>query len=278
MAVVVFETFDQILVDGVAAGNIVDVISNHAPRRAEVLAAFNIFRDSLLARQDEELSAQNTELKEQKAELESEKLTLTSQVSTLTSEKSALTSQVATLTSQVESLTEQKATLITEKSELVASHAEEKSELFLNHLAEKAELVATHNVEKVALTETHTTEKATLNAALAAANARIVHLTNELPFNPREISLAGFMARLKQVLDSTEMIVLFAADTPDLILKQIATTITGWESKYPIRLDSQELQQPLGYLVSIEMLTPEEVVFLQKDCTRAEAYFAPEEE
>lgn len=43
---VVFKSFDQIEIDGVSAGNIVDVISNHAQRRAEVLAAFGVFSKS----------------------------------------------------------------------------------------------------------------------------------------------------------------------------------------------------------------------------------------
>jgi Tfp pilus assembly protein PilN len=33
---VIFNSFDVIEIDGIAAGNIVDVVSNHAPRRAEV--------------------------------------------------------------------------------------------------------------------------------------------------------------------------------------------------------------------------------------------------
>lgn len=40
---VVFKTFDLIEIDGIVAGNIVDVISNHGPRRAEVLAAYGVY-------------------------------------------------------------------------------------------------------------------------------------------------------------------------------------------------------------------------------------------
>ena len=178
----------------------------------------------------------------------SENEVLKSEKATLESEKSALTQQVA-------SLTEQKETLVTEKSELVASHAEE-----------KAALIASHN-----------TEKATLTTALATANARIVHLTNELPFNPREISVHSFKARLFKVLETEDVVAMYAADS-DPILKQIASTIANWDSQYPILLDSQELQQPLAYLVTIDLLTPNEVTFLRQDCVRSEAYFAPEEE
>ena len=70
---------------------------------------------------------------------------------------------------------------------------------------------------------------------------------------------------------------MYAVDS-DPILKQIASTIANWDSQYPILLDSQELQQPLAYLVSIDLLTPNEVTFLRQDCVRSEAYFAPEEE
>lgn len=185
--------------------------------------------------------------------LKSENTTLLSEKKTLTQEKATLESQVASLTSQVDAKTEQIETLTTEKSELVASHAEKKSELILNHLAEKA----------------------TLTESLLAANARITFLLSEAPFDPREINVESFKARLFQVLETEDVIRMYATDA-DPILKQIASTIANWDAAYPIRLDSQELQQPLGYLVSINLLTPEEVVFLRKDCTRQEAYFTPE--
>ena len=178
-----------------------------------------------------------------------------------------MASQLAAKTEQAEGLAEDKANLQTEKSDL---------------LSEKADLVSQVSMltsEKSSLTSqvsSLTGEKATLTASLAAANARIVHLTNELPFDPREISVAAFNARLYRVLDPKDLIALFAADA-DPILKQIATTITEWDKKDPIRLDSKELTEPLTYLMSIKLLTLEEVVFLRKDCTRAEAYFATEE-
>jgi hypothetical protein len=43
---VVFTTIDSITIDGIPAGNIVDVISNHVPKRAEVLAAYRVFVES----------------------------------------------------------------------------------------------------------------------------------------------------------------------------------------------------------------------------------------
>jgi hypothetical protein len=199
------------------------------------------------------LTAQVETLTSEKVDLNIEKHELTTTVSTLTQEKTGLELQVTSLTSQVDAKTEQIETLITEKSELVASHAEEKSELILNHLAEKT----------------------TLTESLSAANARITFLLSEVPFDPREINVVSFKARLFQVLETEDVIRMYAADA-DPILKQIASTIANWDAAFPIRLDSQEIQQPLGYLVSINLLTPEEVVFLRKDCTRQEAYFTPE--
>lgn len=241
--------------------------------------AFTIFADKFSAKtvaENEVLKSENTTLlsekktlTQEKATLESQVASLQSQVETLTSEKSdliseksELTATVATLTqektglqSQVTSLTSQVETLTTEKSDLIASHAEEKSELILNHLAEKA----------------------SLTESLSAANARITFLLSEVPFDPREINVASFKARLFQVLETEDVIRMYAADA-DPILKQIASTIANWDAAYPIKLDSQELQQPLAYLVSIDLLTPNEVTFLRQDCVRSEAYFAPEEE
>ena len=50
---VVFTTIDSITIDGIPAGNIVDVISNHAPRRAEVLAAYREFVEAEKAELEE---------------------------------------------------------------------------------------------------------------------------------------------------------------------------------------------------------------------------------
>jgi hypothetical protein len=103
---------------------------------------------------------------------------------------------------------------------------------------------------------------------------RLERLLNELPFNPREISVGAFKARLFSVLETEDVVRLYAAQ-PDSTLEQIAGTITNWDQAFPIRLDSEELLQPLGYLVSINLLTVAEVANLRRDCTRAEAFIAP---
>jgi hypothetical protein len=129
-----------------------------------------------------------------------------------------------------------------------------------------------------ALVSAHKTELDSVQAALTTANAtiadleaRIAALLTELPFNPREISVGAFKARLFSVLQAEDIVRWYAAPT-DSELELIAGKITNWDNKFPIRLDSDELLLPLGKLVSINLLTVAEVVNLRRDCTRAEAF------
>jgi hypothetical protein len=97
---VVFTTIDSISIDGIPAGNIVDVISNHAPRRAEVLAAYRVFVEAEKAKRDEavvELEADKTKLTTELATATQAKTTLEAEVATLTSEKQALRAEIADL-------------------------------------------------------------------------------------------------------------------------------------------------------------------------------------
>lgn len=59
---VVFNSFEEIEIDGVVAGNIVDVISNHAPRRVEVLAAYGVYVAGLQSSMEAEKAALQTQL------------------------------------------------------------------------------------------------------------------------------------------------------------------------------------------------------------------------
>ena len=93
---VIFTTFEQIEIDGVASGNIVDVISNHASKRLQVLAAYKVFTDKLNADHATALQAVQTDLS-----------TTTSQLEAVTEAKSALDLRVATLTNEKQSLTSQ---------------------------------------------------------------------------------------------------------------------------------------------------------------------------
>lgn len=56
---VVFKSFDQIEIDGIVSGNIVDVISNHAPKRLQVLEAYKTYTDKLNNDNAEALEAAN---------------------------------------------------------------------------------------------------------------------------------------------------------------------------------------------------------------------------
>jgi hypothetical protein len=97
---VVFTTIDSITIDGIPAGNIVDVVSNHAPRRAEVLAAYRVFVDGEKAKRDEsvvKLEADKTKLTTELATVAQAKTTLESQVATLTTEKQTLRAETADL-------------------------------------------------------------------------------------------------------------------------------------------------------------------------------------
>jgi cell division protein FtsB len=97
---VVFTSIDSISIDGIPAGNIVDVISNHAPRRAEVLAAYRVFVEAEKAKRDESV----VKLEADKAELTTDLATATSQLETanatieqLKAEKQALRAEIADL-------------------------------------------------------------------------------------------------------------------------------------------------------------------------------------
>jgi hypothetical protein len=153
--------------------------------------------------------------------------------------------------------------------DVVANYPALRVELALACKTFHADLAADHKTELDAKEAALTTA----NATIAALEARIASLLNELPFNPREISVGAFKARLFSVLETEDVVRLYAAQ-PDSTLEQIAATITNWDQAFPIRLDSAELLQPLGYLVSINLLTVAEVTNLRRDCTRAEAFVA----
>jgi uncharacterized protein YoxC len=237
----------------------------------ESFSEFGTMFSNQLQVQHDSLVAEKTTLLSEKATLTQE---LTATVAELTQEKNGLQSQVTSLTAQVEAKAEQIETLTTEKAELsssVSTLMQEKSSL-----TSQVGSLTSQLASKTAQAESLSTDKETLTASLSAANARIANLLQEIPFNPREINVDSFKARLFRVLETEDVVRMYAAES-DLVLKQIAATIANWDAAYPIRLDSEELQTPLGYLVHIDLLTPDEVVSLRRDATRAEAYFAPEE-
>jgi vacuolar-type H+-ATPase subunit I/STV1 len=111
---VVFKTFDVIEIDGIAAGNIVDVISNHAPRRAEVLAAFGVYVAALQT----EINAEKTQLQADKTQLTTDLATANASIATLTSEKTSLTSQLDTKSESIADLQGEVEGLESERNQL----------------------------------------------------------------------------------------------------------------------------------------------------------------
>ena len=111
---VVFNSFEVIEIDGIPAGNIVDVISNHASKRADVLAAFGVY----VAKLQKEINAEKVLLEADKAKLTTDLAAKTTQYdaevikvtnletekTTLTTEKTQLTSDLATANATIATL------------------------------------------------------------------------------------------------------------------------------------------------------------------------------
>jgi chromosome segregation ATPase len=127
---VVFKTFDIIEIDGIPAGNIVDVISNHGPRRAEVLAAFGVFverlkvelaeeRDKALADLSQMTTERDTALSE-KASLQTHLDSANATIETLQATNAELTADLQTASTQLEATTNQLAAANAEIDKLTA--------------------------------------------------------------------------------------------------------------------------------------------------------------
>ena len=122
---------------------------------------------------------------------------------------------------------------------------------------------ATLTTEKEALTETN----ATLTAQLAAANARIAALLEQVQFDPRVIEANAFLSRIA----STELAQLFSSTDPNV--QAISQMLLVYKANdWRIELDSPEMQQAVGYLQKIGMVSTERAAALLRDGTRAEAY------
>jgi hypothetical protein len=102
---------------------------------------------------------------------------------------------------------------------------------------------------------------------LAAANARIAALVEQVQFDPRVIEANAFLNRIA----STELAQLFSSTDPNV--QAISQMLLAYKANdWRIELDSVEMQQAVGYLELIGMLTVERAAALLRDGTRAEAY------
>ena len=183
-------------------------------------------------------------------------------------------SQVATLTESVASLEQANASLVTQEAEAVELLATRNQEL-----AAKAEELATRLTELSAKNQQVTiltsekasliAERATLTSDLAAANARITTLLEEIPFDPRIIDATAFYNRLTK----DELLVFVSSE--DAQVRLIGQTIAAYKANdWPVVFASPEFQQMVGYLQQSGVLTSARLAELTKDATRAEAYSA----
>ncbi len=144
----------------------------------------------------------------------------------------------------------------------------------VNELIEAKQIVEQQLQTANATIETKTAQIATLESdkqdlqkLLDAANQRINELLNEVPYNPRLIEASAFNNRTT----SEEMLQLFGSQDPNV--KQIAAMLLEYKANdWPIDLDSPEMQQSVGYLQLIGLLSEQRAAQLLRDATRAEAY------
>lgn len=102
-----------------------------------------------------------------------------------------------------------------------------------------------------------------------ALASKVSELQAQIPWNPRVIEAAAFIARIT----ADEMLRL--ATSNDVQVQQIVAMLDQWKANdWPVILDSPEIQQAIAYLQSIGFVTQERVAEVLKDCTKEEAYVA----
>lgn len=112
-------------------------------------------------------------------------------------------------------------------------------------------------------------ERDLLQTQVQTLQARIAQLEAALPWNPRVMEAKHFVARITP----NEMLSL--AGSSDVTVQSILGMLKDWVANdWPVVLDSPEMQQAIGYLGVIKMVTQERVAELLKDCTKDEAYIA----
>ena len=95
---VTFKSFDQIEIDGISSGNIVDVISNHATKRLQVLEAYKVYTDKLSSDNAKALADQATIHAEALADLQADLDNATATVATLQATIASLEATIVELT------------------------------------------------------------------------------------------------------------------------------------------------------------------------------------
>lgn len=151
---------------------------------------------------------------------------------------------------QFDAISEQTATAISAKDSQIAALTSQLATV-------TSELVATGDArDRVGV----------LQGELAAAQARMAKLIEQLAFDPRQLTVAAFLNRLTQA----ELLMLFSDSDPGV--QQIAGLLKEWASKqWPVHLDSDNMRQSIGYLVSLDKLTPDRVQAITADASREES-------
>lgn len=110
-------------------------------------------------------------------------------------------------------------------------------------------------------------ERDELQAEVVTLGNRIAELLSEIPYDSRVIEAAAFINRTTP----EEMLSLFGSNDPNV--QQIAQMLLQYKANdWRIELDSQEMQQAVGYLHMVGLVSAERASALLRDGTRAEAY------
>jgi hypothetical protein len=110
-------------------------------------------------------------------------------------------------------------------------------------------------------------ERDELASQVTALNNRISELLTETPYNPRVIEASAFINRTTP----GEMLQLFGSQDPNV--QQIAAMLLAYKANdWRIELDSVDMQQSVGYLQLVGLVSSERAAALLRDGTRAESY------
>jgi len=299
---VIFNSFDVIEIDGIASGNIVDVISNHAPRRAEVLAAFGVYVAGLQT----EINAEKTQLQADKTQLttdlataNADKTSLTTQVASLESQLqevteskdvlfirkqavdhdlaeaqaniSTLTSQVGSLTTQLEAKTTDLATRTTELSEKTTlANAQATAITNLENNLDSANDLLTAKTDELAESKTELQlQISSLEAERIVLNTRIAFLNSIRTYDPNQIRSLAFYDRITK--DQINKLGLLAIDDPQAA--EIHKLLNAYkDNPWPVLLDDPLVVGGIQYLLHIEIITQQEAAQITRPASREEAF------
>jgi chromosome segregation ATPase len=245
---VIFNSFDVIEIDGIASGNIVDVISNHAPRRAEVLAAYGVY-----------VAAINAE----KATLTTDLATANASIATLTSEKTSLTTQLEAKTTDLATRT----TELSEKVQLLNSGA-----TVITGLESQVTSLTTDKTTLTTRKEELQSEVLDLLAQIDTLNTKVAFLNSIRTYDSNQIRSLAFYDRITK--DQINKLGLLAIDDPQAA--EIHKLLNAYkDNPWPVLLDDPLVVGGIQYLLYIEIITQQEAAQITRPASREEAYFAP---